>query len=424
MVVIIGAGLAGLAAALVLQRAGRHCVVLDRLDRPGGLCGAIEWDGLEYSIGCNDFGEGLVTRSRALGVQADFRRVGSRFVVATRGRERSYELPLRFGSAASWLRRVPELLRLARALHRPDPAVTTLGEALSAIGASDELRSLGGLLGYPIGTPPAQLALDLLRAEMSRELGYRSDRSYVAEGGPQRLADALASRLRQLGGELRLSTEVRAHERDADGFIVRSSQGELRATQLITSEAPANVVPEGSLPGLEVATLRLRLRADAPLPKGLHTLAWIPDDADAWLGALHAGQQPERAGFHLFPCETAEHDNALAANLLFFAAPGASDAQLSARSEAILAGLGRLVPGIERSIDAHELVTPRGAIAGCGLSSRVIPFIVPPGWVKPDVFDAASGLYHVGNRVGPPGDHAGSAWLSGEWAAQRILAED
>src|SRR5262245_60285697 len=58
-VIVIGAGLAGLTAALNLQHAGRKTLVLERLDRAGGLCGMFDHEGHAFTIGCNDFGGGL-----------------------------------------------------------------------------------------------------------------------------------------------------------------------------------------------------------------------------------------------------------------------------------------------------------------------------------------------------------------------------
>ena len=134
-VIVVGAGLAGLAAALHLQRAGRRTRVLEALPRAGGLCGTVERDGLEFSIACNDFGQGLARRCREFGLETGFRSVRSCFVVATARGERRYWMPVGPRSAGSWLRRIPELARLARALRSSalHPA-TTLGEGLDRIG--------------------------------------------------------------------------------------------------------------------------------------------------------------------------------------------------------------------------------------------------------------------------------------------------
>jgi phytoene desaturase len=50
-VVVVGAGLAGLAAALRLRGAGREVVVLERSDLPGGRAGLLETDGYRFDTG-------------------------------------------------------------------------------------------------------------------------------------------------------------------------------------------------------------------------------------------------------------------------------------------------------------------------------------------------------------------------------------
>ncbi|MBX7104021.1 MAG: phytoene desaturase [Gemmataceae bacterium] len=50
-VVIVGAGPGGLAAAMILARAGLRVTVLERLDRPGGRTSSIEAEGFRFDLG-------------------------------------------------------------------------------------------------------------------------------------------------------------------------------------------------------------------------------------------------------------------------------------------------------------------------------------------------------------------------------------
>ncbi|MDX6272870.1 MAG: phytoene desaturase, partial [Frankiales bacterium] len=50
-VVVVGAGLAGLSAALHLRGAGREVVVLERSDIPGGRAGLLDIEGYRFDTG-------------------------------------------------------------------------------------------------------------------------------------------------------------------------------------------------------------------------------------------------------------------------------------------------------------------------------------------------------------------------------------
>src|SRR5580700_8849566 len=49
--VVIGAGPGGLAAAMLLARAGMDVQVVERLPRVGGRCSALEHDGFRFDLG-------------------------------------------------------------------------------------------------------------------------------------------------------------------------------------------------------------------------------------------------------------------------------------------------------------------------------------------------------------------------------------
>src|SRR5439155_2503887 len=50
-VVVVGAGLGGLACAIRLAAAGREVTVLERADQPGGRAGRLSVDGYEFDTG-------------------------------------------------------------------------------------------------------------------------------------------------------------------------------------------------------------------------------------------------------------------------------------------------------------------------------------------------------------------------------------
>ena len=113
-VVVIGAGLAGLTAALHLQRAGLHTVILEQRATAGGLCGTQTVDGYTFVLACNDFGQGLQREFAALGVQVRFHTVKTRLGFAPG----VVHIPPDRTTARLLIRRPRALLRLGWALRR------------------------------------------------------------------------------------------------------------------------------------------------------------------------------------------------------------------------------------------------------------------------------------------------------------------
>ncbi len=426
-VVVVGAGLAGLAAALCLQSAGRRVWLLERRSQPGGLCGTFALDGREFPIACNDFGRGLERFCRRLGVAVELRAQRTRFHFERGGRVRRLELPLSLGSALRLLGRAGELRELWRQYRRGRAA--TLGALLTQAGVEGELADWLGSLGYPLGLPPSRLPLELVAAETSREHAYGYAHPCVPVGGPGVLAGALARRFAELGGEIRYGCEVSGCERDAArgaaaNFRVRSAQGELGARAVVTSAPRFSEWPGDPRPGLELSALLLGVDRALRWPGGYHTLTWFPAGVEEWLGALDAGLEAPACGFHVYDCGLdAGDERALCA--LSFLPRGLREPDAARRRRAetlLLAGLERLLPGFGAALRYRRFVAPAEFERLHGLASAAVGRQPPPGLRKPDLRDARTGLYHVGSSVGPPGDHAGQAIRSGELAARLLLA--
>ena len=54
-IVVVGGGPSGLAAALEAVENGARVTVLERLDRPGGLCRTLTFEGCRFDIGPHRF---------------------------------------------------------------------------------------------------------------------------------------------------------------------------------------------------------------------------------------------------------------------------------------------------------------------------------------------------------------------------------
>ncbi|MBB96888.1 MAG: hypothetical protein CML68_20100 [Rhodobacteraceae bacterium] len=261
--VVIGAGLAGLAAALKLRDAGETVTLLDASDRPGGRLlshpredlwlnlGGHMVDGPGTPVGRLVARAGLKTEpiaGRLMGmVQGGRRLLGLRpelYPLAMR-----MSLPDRVGFARAGLKLrggSSRVLALQAQLADADPA-----ERSAALSAFDSDRTLAEALG-PL-SPSLEALIEAVTertgaapSQMSAGHGFRSFANVWTAGSPgnnlvggsARLPLALA---RELGDTLRLKARVAALIRQSDGWEIRLDTGErLRAAQVLLA-VPAPV---------------------------------------------------------------------------------------------------------------------------------------------------------------------------------------
>src|SRR5690349_333033 len=292
-VVVVGAGLSGLAAALALAQAGRPVRVVDRCRRPGGRCGAFELDGYPFTIACNDFGARIERDLASVGVR-DVRFVPSTNVLDLCDRA-PYDLRPSASTALRLLRHAPSIVAMVRRIQKGGRK--PLGELFPRERDRDGLGfRLVALLAYALGTPPLALRADLLRADFSKQYDYGHDKMVVPVGGPQAITDAMVARLRALGGELQLQTDVTAVRRDGVGFVVETSRGPQRARTVLRTLA---IDGRRARPGLAVAQLLFVLPRSFAFVAA-RTLIVSPPRPDVWIAALDDGRWPDTYGFHVF----------------------------------------------------------------------------------------------------------------------------
>ncbi|MCB0876623.1 MAG: FAD-dependent oxidoreductase [Solirubrobacterales bacterium] len=235
-VVVVGAGLAGLAAADSLAAAGHDPVVLEARDRVGGRVhsqtlgnGAVVEMGAEFILpGCTEV-VALADRL-GLGLWDKGMRYGRR---EPRGVEVSYEAI--------------------------DAAVTAIDSALTA--GAGEGTSVRGLLSRLDIDPGAREAI-LARAEVSaaadgdsvpaHELGLLARVSDLPApgiaGGNQLLAERLADAIGR--DRIRLGSPVRAVEAGDEDVVVRTETGEVDAAACVIA-VPASVAGRIDLAGID-----------------------------------------------------------------------------------------------------------------------------------------------------------------------------
>lgn len=422
-VVLIGAGLSGLAAGIALQAGGLRTRIVERRGVAGGLCGTFELAGYEFALGCNDFGAGAAHVCAELGVAAGLRPCRTRFHWSDGPRVAIYSMPPDLRSVARLARFAPALLRLAAALRRAEQG--TLADRIDASLRGSRAGDLVASLGYPLGSPPERIPSELVRAELSRELRYGYDRPHAPVGGPAAFVQAFVDRYVALGGHLELGVEAGAVARSSAGFQVSTSAGSFSARAVVSSEGRWAAYPQDSEPSLAVAMLHLVVHRDLPYPKGVHTLVWLPANVAGWLRALDRGELPESPGFHLFRSDLPARPDHYTLNAYCLAPRGlpADDVYFATRAQqTMLAGAEQMVPGLGAALIDRFFVDTDEFRTRHGLSS--VPWarvVTRPGFMKPDCRDPQTGIFHVGTSVGPPGEHAGAALRSGMATASRVI---
>lgn len=420
--IIIGAGLAGLAAGLRLQRGGLRVLVVERRDVPGGLCGTRMLDGYEFVIACNDFGTGLERELNELGVPIRFKRVRTRFTL-----ERAvYELPPT-GRMMLTLARYPlDVWRLMRSLKNPAllGQYETLAQFVRGRIRSPDFADFLNAFAYPYSRTPEELRLDELLVGFSPEYAYGYDQSIIPEGGPGVLVQRMVERFEALGGKLLLGTECTGLSSRGDLKAVATARGEHLARQVITSEPRWSSFPVDARPGLALGMIHLAVKKSLPFPEGFHTLTWFPRDVVGWMRSLDEGRMPEAFGFHLFASDLPPKPDYYSINLYLPFPRGVEEFSPEERQRVeryALEKAERLLPGIQSALLYKRFVSVEEYRQLHGLSCYPVHAFSKKGIHKAKGYDSERDVFHVGNSVHPPGEHAGAAVLSARIAAEAVL---
>ena len=415
-VCIIGGGIAGLFAGLYLQKAGISSIIIEKKKMPGGLVGTFMMENREFTIACNDFGKGFERECQQLGVEIAFHRPKNVFLFT----DRSLEIPFSLKTLKALL---PYLSEMMKTFFSKRDAGLTLTAFFDKNVQSQPARDLLNLLSYPLGLTEDQIGIDELRREIKDHHGYGYGQPRTPKGGLKALIDALVKRYQQLGGELILGTEGKIQD-SKTGVVIAGDQ-QINAGAIMTCEGKWSSYPTDTPTSLFWGMFLVSLDK-AIFPKNTHTLAFFAPGIAQHMQLLNNGILPDEFTFHLFKSGADNDKPPYNFNILFYLPRDQvelSEQELAKIKSFIFSQIAKVIPNFRQAMVFNHYLSPTEFASVHGFSAQTIPLQLSTWQQKPDVFDAKTGLYYLGNSVGPSGDHAGQAILSAQWAVDKLLQQ-
>jgi protoporphyrinogen oxidase len=275
-IAIVGAGLAGLTAALRLTQAGYRVRLFERYPRPGGLARVLDVGGepleafyhhlfttdtdyIEFAeeLGLGDALEWLPSK---MGIWADGR-LWDFGTPASLLRFKPISLidKIRFGLSTLWLQRQ----------KNPEPFESvTAADWIRRHQGEGTWRSIWGPLLYQKFADDAErVAMVWLWRKISLRGRSRSksgmgERLGYMRGSFARLVEVLVERIETGGGSFHLTEEVRRIDRDGDGFRIETRRGSHPAVRvLVAAPVPDHLAVAGHLLADAERDALLELRA-------------------------------------------------------------------------------------------------------------------------------------------------------------------
>jgi phytoene dehydrogenase-like protein len=409
--VVVGAGLAGMTAALRLRMAGLSVSLFDRSHVAGGLCGSFEHEGYHFTRGCNDFAGRFARELAAVGVEVPFRPSTHLIYLG----EHRFTQPPDLKTTYFALRHAPDLVRLVRSIH--DERHATMDDVLTHVVRSETASSLVATLAYPMGTAFYRLSREAVRRALSPRWRYGYGRSVVPANGAQSITDAMLTRLMELDVTPRLGVTVGEVTRDAEGFLVRTSEGVVRARAVLRGGDRAR--PANEREGLSVVQFLFVLPRSLPWLPGARALIVLPEKPEEWLSTLDQGRFPTTFAFHVFRDLDQGDEYTVTGYCLAPRGVDALDPQTADGLRAtIVRRIDQEVPGFAAALRHAWVIDAATYFATHGLR----PVLALGAEDRAVARDEATGQYLIGNVGVAPGEHATGAVVSAAIGAQEVIA--
>ncbi|WP_267626768.1 phytoene desaturase family protein [Gordonia sputi] len=315
-IIVVGAGVGGLAAAVRLSALGHEVTVLEQSQEIGGKLGVISLDGFVF-----DTGPSLVTLPHILdelftdtGAPLSESLTLQRLETAARYRfpdGTTFDMPgemseipaaldaaLGAGTGHQWTSFLQRAERIWDATHRQflESPITVRDMASGALDVRDlatvaPWRTLRGLGNQYLRDPRLRMLLDRYATYTGSDprrapaalasVPYAEQRwgSWYIRGGLGSIATALADRLSALGGSIELGVEVSALTTDTHGRVdgVRTADGARTAADLVVANADAAQVYPTLVATRQARRSARRLRKTTPSFSGFVLLLALDD---------------------------------------------------------------------------------------------------------------------------------------------------
>jgi all-trans-retinol 13,14-reductase len=279
--IIIGSGMSGLAAAVILAKEGKRVLVLEQHYRPGGFLHRFyRKGGIEFDVGFHYLG--AIERGQVLGAYFDYlgirervplialdpdgydevRVPGFEFVIPAgeqRYRERLLaRFPNEHAAIDSYFRDCRKVveglafyqLRVEQDIGHADRWMSNaLGSYLDSLGVSPDLRAVLAAQNPLYGVEPKRAPVGLHAVVTDSFL----QNPYAVRGGGATLARLMVERITELGGEVKLRRRVSEILVDDDRQVqgVRTDRGETFFAPLAVScahpKTTVRLLPDGVL---------------------------------------------------------------------------------------------------------------------------------------------------------------------------------